>query len=383
MSKVNFVATEQQITMFIGNKIEQVNRGHRNFDLIKEELKKPSNDIETLKELLKTPVDQVITQIKEAVLDVEIDSLGFVYVNGKKMNDYFAERMRYIVGEGYDPAPYVAFMKNLLQNPSEQSRERLFAFLDKNNSPITEDGHFITFKRVSSTFKDLYTGNFDNSPGKIVKVDRSMVDANSSNTCSHGLHVAASHYLSNYASAVGNKTIVCKVNPMHVVAVPPDYREMKMRVCEYEVLSEIGAESMTEVEERVFVNSDTLESAKPIVSEVTRVFKETIKGPKTVFETRDGRKFSSVVLNSLLSEGTVASVSKKISVPESTLRGWVKRIEMAPEREMLYFCRAGVQFSEDEIMKGVEAQGLTAWARSKGIPSGTLSGWVKKIKAAG
>jgi hypothetical protein len=114
MSKVNFVATEQQITMFIGNKIEQVNRGHRNFDLIKEELKKPSNDIETLKELLKTPVDQVITQIKEAVLDVEIDSLGFVYVNGKKMNDYFAERMRYIVGEGYDPAPYVAFMKNLL-----------------------------------------------------------------------------------------------------------------------------------------------------------------------------------------------------------------------------------------------------------------------------
>lgn len=384
MAKVNFVVTAQQITVFLGNCMEQINRAHPNFELVKEKLKDEDTDVETIRELVKPVANTVISAMNSVAPDlVKIDVDGNVFIKGVKASDYFSDRVRFIVSEGYSSAPYLEFMKNLMKNPSEEARARLFEFLDKNGSPITEDGHFITFKRVRSDFKDIYTGTFDNSPGSRPKVDRSEVDPDSRNTCSRGLHVAASRYLDSYASAVGNKTIICKVNPEHVVAVPPDYMSRKMRVCEYEVLTEVDAPLMTETEEKVFVKSDTLESITPAKSEVTRVFKSTKPGEKIYFTTSDGtRKFDSEIISHLLKNSTVAALARTINVAESTLRGWIKRLPENAAREVLWFTRGGEQFSETEIMAGVEEMGQTAWGKSKGIPSGTISGWVKKIKEA-
>jgi hypothetical protein len=70
-------------------------------------------------------------------------------------------------------------------------------------------------------------------------MDRSNVDDDSQRTCSSGLHVCADSYLDGFANSVNNRTVVVKVNPRDVVAVPYDYNFAKMRCCRYEVISEI------------------------------------------------------------------------------------------------------------------------------------------------
>jgi len=126
------------------------------------------------------------------------------------------------------------FWDNLKLNPSFNSRKMLFDFLEHHGHPLTEDGCFIAYRGVNSEFKDSYSGKFDNSPGSVCKMDRSEVDDNPNNTCSHGLHVA-SH---SYADGFGSKLVEVKVNPRDVVAVPRDYDGKKMRVCEFKVIRE-------------------------------------------------------------------------------------------------------------------------------------------------
>lgn len=142
-------------------------------------------------------------------------------------------------GEPFEPL--VAFFENLMANPSRRAVYQLYDFLEHNDIEITDDGHFIAWKRVSSNFKDMYTGKFDNSPGTVVKVNRFQVDENPNVTCSHGLHVAAKSYIPHYGGGSG-KVIACKVNPADVVAIPTDYNNAKMRCAGYEVLYEVTSD---------------------------------------------------------------------------------------------------------------------------------------------
>lgn len=142
-------------------------------------------------------------------------------------------------GEPFEPL--VAFFENLMANPSRRAVYQLYDFLEHNDIEITDDGYFIAWKRVSSNFKDMYTGKFDNSPGTVVKVNRFQVDENPNVTCSHGLHVAAKSYIPHYGGGSG-KVIACKVNPADVVAIPTDYNNAKMRCAGYEVLYEVTSD---------------------------------------------------------------------------------------------------------------------------------------------
>ncbi|HVI43132.1 MAG TPA: hypothetical protein VM577_21190 [Anaerovoracaceae bacterium] len=130
--------------------------------------------------------------------------------------------------------PLVAFAKNLSKNPSYRSVQQLFSFLEKNNFTITEEGKFIAYKSVREDFKDVHSGKFDNSIGNVVSMPRNQVNEDPEQTCSYGLHVANYDYAHNiYAGPV---TLFVEVNPKDVVAVPVDYNNAKMRVCEYKVL---------------------------------------------------------------------------------------------------------------------------------------------------
>ena len=142
-------------------------------------------------------------------------------------------------GEPFEPL--VAFFENLMANPSRRAVYQLYDFLEHNDIEITDDGHFIAWKRVNSNFKDMYTGKFDNSPGTVVKVNRFQVDENPNVTCSHGLHLAAKSYIPHYGGGSG-KVIACKVNPADVVAIPTDYNNAKMRCAGYEVLYEVTSD---------------------------------------------------------------------------------------------------------------------------------------------
>ena len=131
----------------------------------------------------------------------------------------------------------LAFWDNLKKNPSYNARQMMFAFLEHNGHPFTEDGCFIAYRGVSEDFKDVHTGKFDNKPGSVCEMPRDAVDDNPNNTCSAGLHVACFEY----AKGFGVKLVEVKVNPKDVVCVPTDYNGTKMRTCKFEVIQECAA----------------------------------------------------------------------------------------------------------------------------------------------
>lgn len=164
--------------------------------------------------------------------------------NGKVMykelviDNGLTKRIVECMRDGNDFKHLVNFFENLMLNPSNRAVNELYGFLTHNDIEITEDGHFIAWKRVKSDYKDMYTGKMDNSPGKVVEMPRNMVNENSNQTCSHGLHVAAKSYIPHYGGGKG-AIISCKVHPRDVVSIPTDYNQSKMRCCRYEVLKDV------------------------------------------------------------------------------------------------------------------------------------------------
>ncbi len=188
---------------------------------------------------------------------------GYVYIDGDAVENSIASRILQYNSSQIPFDGLVEFWRNLKKNPSYVARQRLFLFLENAGHPFTDDGHFIAYKAVTSDFKDIRTKTFDNSIGKIVKEDRNLISDDPDKTCDPGLHVAAFKYLTNSGYYDRNNSngyiyICVKVNPMNVVCIPKDYDNMKMRVCEYEVLS-LSEAPLTEVHYSTPVNSSESE----------------------------------------------------------------------------------------------------------------------------
>jgi len=170
---------------------------------------------------------------------------GQIFYKGTLMPKGLSERIVQFADLGIPFKALINFWDNLMQNPSVDSRNDLFAFLMHNHIPLTEDGCFIGYKRVGEDFLDLYTRTIDNSVGKCPKMPRELVDPNRKNTCSRGLHVAAWKYAKD--QYMNGNLIAVKVNPKDVVAVPEDYNGEKMRVCLYEVMEKVDGPRKTAI----------------------------------------------------------------------------------------------------------------------------------------
>jgi hypothetical protein len=184
---------------------------------------------------------------KSPSLEEYVEGKGLYLVDGRlqdteghELPPILSQRLQELNEEGFEVDGLVAFWENLKQNPSLNSREQLYKFLEQNGHPLTDDGHFIAYRGVSADFRDLHTNTFDNSPGSVCKMPRKDVDDNPNRTCSRGLHVAAF----DYASTFGPVTMEVKVNPRDVVAVPTDYNGQKMRVCEFVVVRQCPAPNL-------------------------------------------------------------------------------------------------------------------------------------------
>lgn len=159
---------------------------------------------------------------------------GEVYVDGKVVPASIGEKILQFREDGMPYKYLLKFWDKLKDNPSFNSRQMLYKFLEHNGHPITKNGNFVAYRGVTEDFKDSHTKTFDNSPGSICEMDRDEVDDNPNNTCSSGLHVAAYDYAKNFSS----KMVEVEVDPRDVVAVPTDYDGTKMRVCRFKVLQE-------------------------------------------------------------------------------------------------------------------------------------------------
>jgi hypothetical protein len=241
--RLPFTASPTSISLFFKGRMFSVPGTDPAFGPLTEILKLDDHDYDAIESLIDKP--SVVARLTEGAVTILGET---VYYKGAPLRSTVAIKLIQMADAGFDARPWARFLERIMANPSERSRESLFDFLDKFNAPITEDGHFLAFKRVRKDYMDHYTGTFDNSPGNRVEMPREKVDDNSASTCSRGLHVAASSYLTNYESAENSRCIVCKVDPADVVAVPADYNFAKMRVSGYLVLGDAEESTLPAIE---------------------------------------------------------------------------------------------------------------------------------------
>ena len=166
---------------------------------------------------------------------------GSVFYDFEEVPDVVAERVLQLQADGFDVTPMVNFLTNLYDNPSRTAIHELWAWIEQAGLTITNDGHFIAWKGVTSDYRDRYSGLYDNSVGANPKKERREVDDNADKVCSYGFHVGTFVYADRFGKVDG-KLMECKVNPKDVVAVASDGRT-KVRVCEYLVIGEVPVES--------------------------------------------------------------------------------------------------------------------------------------------
>lgn len=247
MSKVNWIVTDQNVTVNYDGQTHIVPRTDGLATRLIEALKK--EDFDKIPELVSA--SQRISKFSAGQFTVQN---GEIFVNGIQAPTALSKKILAFSNEGLPCEPLVKFTEKLQKNPSFRAVNELFQFLEKNDHPITEEGNFIAYKRVRGDFKDIYTGTFDNSVGSYVEMPRNRVNEDPTQTCSYGLHVANWDYAHNQYGTRGPDStdimLEVEVNPADVVAVPVDYNQAKMRVCAYKVLSVIDKEHSSETQIR-------------------------------------------------------------------------------------------------------------------------------------
>ncbi len=225
-----FLIQGNNLVVVIDNKPHTINKTHISYQKVVDAIK--AGEWETVREVIDPK--KVVINYGKGNVEVQGDKL---FWNGKEFHNSLSNRMISMLQEGLPVEPLVLFMDNLMKNPSKRSVTELYGFLEKNNLPITSDGHFLAYKKVRKDFKDCHTGTMDNSVGKVVEMERNEVDDDQNRTCSTGLHFCSQNYLNHFG---GERTVIVKINPADVVSIPTDYDNSKGRACRYEVIGELG-----------------------------------------------------------------------------------------------------------------------------------------------
>lgn len=240
----SYILVDDGIVLSIGMKPYNIDRSHPNYDVILEAVK--TEDWDVIPELAN--IGEALTKFAgNSGVTVDVEA-GVVLYNGMELHNTLTERMIRMMGEGFSIVPLECFLENLLQNPSKRAVDELYTFLEYGKMPITEDGHFLAYKRVNEDYTSVHDSKTDNSIGKIVEMTRNAVDDRSDRTCSYGLHFCSHEYLGSFS---GSKVVVLKINPRDVVSIPTDYNNTKGRACRYEVVGELSPEEV----ERALDNS--------------------------------------------------------------------------------------------------------------------------------
>ena len=270
----NYLLTTNSISVSYNSKHYMVSKAAEptRYDAIKAAL--IARDLDAFVDAL-IPATRIIKYSNEYF---EVDDSNRLFMKDQlsvEVPNYIAKRILEFEREKLPIEPLVLFWKKLRKNPSKDSQEMLYGFLEANHHTLTEDGNFIAYKkvdRVDDKLVDNYTRKMDNSIGKIVSMPREEVVEDKNQTCSRGLHVAAWDYAQSYS---GNVLVEVMVDPTDVVSVPIDHNNQKMRVCRYKVVCEVG---VTEPHKEI-IKSDYDNRGMKHVTDV----KCAVKGKKVSF----------------------------------------------------------------------------------------------------
>lgn len=227
-----YICTPRSIVVILNNKQHSIENTHPNYRAVKDAIKAKAWD-EVLR-LIDIPT--AVNQYSKG--NVKIVN-GTVYYGEFPIHNVVAKRILACM-ENDDPfEPLVNFLNNLMENPSRNSVEQLYGFLEHEGLPITPEGMILAYKAVRGDYKDKHSGKYDNTPGlPPLEMPRNQVDDNPRNHCSNGFHVGALGYVKGFGNGSTDRIVICEVNPRDIVSVPEDHSCMKVRCCRYRVISD-------------------------------------------------------------------------------------------------------------------------------------------------
>ncbi len=259
----SFIKSETHITLvFDDGESVTVYNSNDNYGQVCTAIK--ARDWDAAKEL-----SQPVEIVKKSIKDIEHVSImdGIVAYDDVPLHTSLTTRILEMHEQGFDVSYMALFLENLMDNPSYRAVNELYNFLEKSDLPITEDGHFLAYKRINGNFTDIHTGSMDNSPGMFVEMRRNQVNEDKTQTCSDGLHFCSREYLPSYGSYRDEyKVVMVKINPRDVVSIPTDYNDSKGRCCKYYVVKELDIDFDTDANLPDAIESPFMDS-RIVVSE--------------------------------------------------------------------------------------------------------------------
>lgn len=264
------------IVIFVNNEAYTITKSHISYDKVLEAIK--NEDWDVVKDIVDPK--KVIINYGKGNVSIQGDKM---FWKGREFHNSLSSRMIRMYQEGFSIEPMIAFMDNLMDNPSYRAVNELYSFLERNNLPITPDGHILAYKRVRDDYMDVHSGTVPNKVAKdftseevaampitcgrndevqvkvnkdgvtTVKMPRNNVDDNQNRTCSSGLHFCSREYLGSFG---GNRIMILKINPRDVVSIPVDYGYSKGRCSRYQVIGELGVREEAAFTETVQENAN-------------------------------------------------------------------------------------------------------------------------------
>jgi hypothetical protein len=255
-----YIVQDDGITVFVDKKPHHVKSSSKNYTKLKQALKNKEWDkVESL-----VSYGTAIKTFSQGKMKLD---RGVVTYNNKELPTELAKRIIKMIDEEMDLEPLIKFIERLHMNPSFNSVQQTYAFLETNMLPITDEGYILAYKVVKFAdqnsdkhgFKrgdlvDCYTGTVRNNIGDVVEMDRNQVDDDPNRLCSFGLHGGSEGYYNSLRQSPNNVMLVIKIDPVDMVAVPKYHHESKFRCCKYEVISYFGNDGDKKLEDEIVVN---------------------------------------------------------------------------------------------------------------------------------
>lgn len=235
---MQFILSPGAVTVFLDGKPYTVGRTARTFDAVVDAIR--SEAVDKLRQLLDIR-SAILKQFKSASGKVTVDGNRLMY-GDQEVTGLISTRVFEMLAKSLDIKPMITFVENMMENPSMRATRELYGFMEACNLPITEDGHFLAYKRVRGDYKSVHDGKTDNSIGRVLEMPRNKVDEDAERTCSYGLHFCSFDYLKHFS---GERIVILKIHPRDVVAIPTDYNNSKGRACRYEVVAELNVDHDT------------------------------------------------------------------------------------------------------------------------------------------
>ena len=173
-----------------------------------------------------------------------------VYFDGDPLDNSLTEHIIRCLGDGEDIArPFVKFVEKINTNPSENSRNSLYNWLE-NRFTITDEGNIVMYKGAvlgKDGYRSTRQGEaiVDGKPvkgyvpykvGSTITMPRSKVVDDPNSACHIGLHVATHDFATGFVRRENNPRVFkVEVDPRDVVSVPA-HDNSKVRVCRMKVV---------------------------------------------------------------------------------------------------------------------------------------------------